>query len=151
MKFLLENNLSKLAKWLRFLGHDVRVLEGEINLRELVRNQGRIFITTSRRWEETLKKLGTEYLVVPRHDWELQLCMVIKHFGLSPRLLLDRCAYCGAKLVPVEKEEVKERVPPRAYDTAYDFTLCPECGALFWKGTHYEGMLRKLEEVLKRC
>ncbi len=151
MKFLLENNLSKLAKWLRFLGHDVKVLEGEINLRDLSKNQDRVFITTSKRWEHTLKKAGIRYLVVPRHDWKLQLCMVIRHFNLRPELILDRCAYCGAKLSPVEKEEVKERVPPRAYDTAYDFTLCPRCGALFWKGTHYEGMVRMLEKVLGRC
>jgi len=92
MKFLLESNLAKLAKWLRFLGHDVKVLRGEINKKELAQNQDRVFITTSKRW-----------------------------------------------------------VPPKAYDTAYDFTLCPKCNALFWKGTHYEGMVRMLEKALKRC
>ena len=151
MKFLLESNLSKLAKWLRFLGHDVKVIEGPIRKEEIAKNQDRVFITTSTRWEETLKKAGIRYLVVPRHDWELQLCMVVKHFGLKPELVLDRCAYCGAELIPVRKEGVRERVPPKAYDTAYDFTLCPKCGALFWKGTHYEGMVRMLERALNRC
>ncbi|RLJ70292.1 hypothetical protein BCF55_0560 [Hydrogenivirga caldilitoris] len=151
MKFLLESNLAKLAKWLRFLGHDVRVIEGPIRKEELAKNQDRVFITTSKRWEKTLKRANIRYLTVPRYDWELQLCMVVKHFGLEPKLKLDICAYCGAKLVPVKKEEVKERIPPKAYDTAYDFTLCPKCGALFWKGTHYEGMVRMLERALKRC
>ncbi|WP_457600548.1 Mut7-C RNAse domain-containing protein [Hydrogenivirga sp.] len=151
MKFLLESNLSRLAKWLRFLGHDVKVLGGEINRRELARNQDRVFITTSKRWEDTLRKVGMRYLLVPRHDWELQLCMVLKHFGLKPELQLNRCAYCGTELTPVEKESVRDRVPPKAYGTAYDFTLCPKCGALFWKGTHYEGMVRMLESALKRC
>ncbi len=151
MKFLLENNLSKLAKWLRFLGHDVRVLEGEISRRVLAENQDRVFLTTSKRWEGTLRKANVRYLVVPRHDWELQLCMVIRHFNLGTDLNLDRCAHCGAKLVSVRKEDVRERIPPRAYDSAYDFTLCPRCGALFWKGTHYSGMIRTLERVLKRC
>ena len=151
MKFLLESNLAKLAKWLRFLGHDVKVLEGEINKEELAQNQDRVFITTSKRWEDTLKRVDMRYLIVPRHDWELQLCMVVKHFNLSPELTLNRCAYCGGKLIPVKKEEVKDRVPPKAYDTAYDFTLCPRCRALFWKGTHYEGMVRMLEKALNRC
>jgi len=109
MKFLLENNLSKLAKWLRFLGHDVKVLEGEINLGELSKNQDRAFITTSKRWETTLKRMGINYLVVPRHDWELQLCAVIKHFNLSPELCLSRCAYCGA-CVSVCKNDANELV-----------------------------------------
>ncbi len=151
MKFLLESNLAKLAKWLRFLGHDVKILEGEVSLSKLAKNQDRVFITTSKRWERTLKKIGIEYLIVPRHDWELQLCMVVRHFRLEPELRLDRCAYCGTPLVPINKEDVKERVPPKAYDTAYDFTLCPRCGGLFWKGTHYERMVDMLESALKRC
>ncbi len=151
MKFLLENNLSKLAKWLRFLGHDVKVLEGEINLKVLAENQDRVFITTSKRWEASLKRVGVTYLVVPRHDWELQLCIVIKHFNLEPRLALNLCAYCGERLIRVRKEEFKDRIPPKAYPTAYDFTLCPRCNALFWKGTHYEGMVKMLERVLSRC
>ncbi len=151
MKFLLESNLSKLAKWLRFLGHDVKLLEGEINLRELARNQDRVFITTSKRWEDSLKKAKIDYLIVPRHDWELQLCMVVKHFHIEPKLRLDRCAHCGTPLKAVPKEEVKDRVPEKAYETAYDFTLCPKCGSVFWKGTHYEGMVRMLEKALKRC
>ncbi len=151
MKFLLEKNLSRLAKWLRFLGHDVKVLEGGISREALARNQDRVFLTTSSRWERTLKKAGMSYLVVPRHDWELQLCAVLRHFGLEAKLRLDRCAYCSEKLIPVRKEEVRERIPPRAYESAYDFTLCPRCGALFWKGTHFEGMKRVLGRVLERC
>ncbi len=151
MKFLLENNLAKLAKWLKFLGHDTKVLEGEIRLKDLAKNQDRVFITTSKKWEKTLKKAGIDYLIVPRHDWELQLCMVVRYFGLEPQLKLDRCSYCGEVLKPVEKTEVKDRIPPKAYNTAYDFTLCPGCGALFWKGTHYERMVRMLEKALSRC
>ncbi len=151
MKFLLESNLSKLAKWLRFLGHDVKVLQGEINLKDLSLNQDRVFITTSRRWERTLKKLKMEYLVVPRHDWEVQLCLVIKKFSLEPSLKLNLCAYCGSKLKTIPKEEVKDKVPPRAYESAYDFTLCPHCGSVFWKGTHYGRMVKTLKRILSRC
>jgi len=151
MKFLLENNLSRLAKWLRFLGHDVKVLEGKISRIALVEHQDRIFLTTSKRWEDTLRKANIKYLVVPRHDWELQLCMVVKCLGLQRKLRLDRCAYCSAELVRVDKEQFRERIPPKAYETAYDFTLCPRCGMLYWKGTHYEGMKRMLERALNRC
>ena len=151
MKFLLEANLLKLAKWLRFMGHDVKLLEGPIEVSALVRNTDRIFLTTSRRWEISLRNLGIDYIVVPRHDWEAQLCVVIRTLSLSTELKLNLCAYCGSELKSVEKEAVKDRVPPGAYLCAYDFTLCPSCGAVFWKGTHYERMVRTLERVLRKC
>lgn len=151
MKFLLENNLAKLAKWLRFLGCDVKVLDGPITLEVLLRSRNRTFITTSRRWEKTLKNLGMRYLVVPREDWETQLCMTLKEFGIEPDLKLNKCAYCGGDLIPVDKEKFKERIPPKAYETAYDFTYCESCDALFWKGLHYEKMVSMLEKALRRC
>ena len=151
MKFLLENNLAKIAKWLRFLGQDVKVLNGPITLEALLRNRDRAFITTSRRWERTLKNLGMTYLVVPRECWEAQLCMVLRTFHIKPDLRLNRCAYCGEDLRPVNKEDFKERIPPKAYDTAYDFTYCERCDALFWKGLHYERMVNMLREALERC
>ncbi len=150
-KFLLESNLFKLAKWLRFLGHDVKMLKGKINTKVLIANQDRIFITTSRKWEDWLKKARIDYLVIPRHDWKLQVCMVLKHFGLEFHLLLNKCAHCGSKLTVADKERFRNIIPTRAYETAYDFTYCSNCGALFWKGTHYEGMKRVLEEIKFKC
>ncbi len=149
MKFLVENNLSKLGKWLRFLGYDVEVLEGPINYKDLLRARDRVFITTSRRWEKTLKNLGIDYLVVPRHDWELQLSMVVKKFGLNGELKLNLCPYCGTELTPIRKEDFKDRIPTKAYETATDFTLCPSCGHIFWKGKHYERMVETIRKILK--
>ena len=151
MKFLLENNLSRIAKWLRFLGHEVRVLKGEVSFHELRGYEGYIFVTTSRRWFKVLQRGGFRTFIVPRDDWKLQLCLIIKHFGLEPALRLDLCAYCGHPLKNVRKEDFKNRIPPSAYESAYDFTHCPECDALFWKGTHFEGMKRTLREVLELC
>lgn len=151
MKFLLENNLAKLAKWLRFLGFEVSVLQGPINLGDLIRNRDRVFITTSRRWERTLRNLGMRFLVVPRENWEDQICAVLKELRIDPVLRLNRCAYCGGELKPIRKEDFRDRIPPKAYETAYDFTYCERCDALFWKGLHYENMVRMLERVLRRC
>ncbi len=148
MKFLLEGNLYRLAKWLRFMGHDVKLLKKAISIGELMENGDRVFLTTSRRWEKTLKNLGIKYVVVPRHDWEAQLYVVIKALSLNPELKLNLCAYCGSELKPVSREMVRDKVPQKVYLSAYDFTTCPACGAVFWKGTHYERMVPMLKRVL---
>lgn len=147
--FYLEENLEKLARWLRFLGYPAYTIKGKVDVKKL-KYEG-VFITTSRKWFERLKKLGYEVFLVPRHDFEYQLCSVIKHFNLKPTLSLNLCAYCSSELIPVERESVKDRLPERVYEEASDFTLCPNCGAVFWKGSHYQRMLRKLERILKKC
>ena len=147
--FYLEENLEKLARWLRFLGYPAHTIKGKIQLKKIPPDS--IFITTSRDWFERLKKWGIDVFLVPRHDLELQLCLLIRSLNLQPELKLDLCAYCSSKLKPISREEVKNKVPPKVYEEAYDFTLCPNCGAIFWKGSHYERMKKKLGEILKKC
>ncbi|AAC07154.1 Mut7-C RNAse domain-containing protein [Aquifex aeolicus] len=148
-KFYLEENLEKLARWLRFLGYPAHVIKGKVDLNK-IKPDG-VFITTSRRWYERLNKLGIRAVLVPRHDFEVQLCTVIKTLNLKPELKLNLCAYCSTPLLFVSREEVKESVPERVYKEATDFTLCPKCGAVFWKGSHFERMEKKLREILKKC
>ena len=149
MRFYLEKNLEKLARWLRFLGYNAYTIKGRIELKKVPPDG--IFITTSRKWYEKLNKLGLQTFIVPRHDFELQLCSVIKHFRLRTELNLNLCAYCSAPLLEVDKKTVKERIPPRVYEEASDFTLCPDCGAVFWKGSHFKFMRKKLEKILRKC
>ncbi len=147
--FYLEENLEKLARWLRFLGYPAYTIKGKVSLKKL--NPDGIFITTSKDWFDRLKKLGYEVFLVPRHDFEYQLCSVIKYYKLKSELSLDLCAYCSSPLKEISKEEIKDRIPPKVYEEAYDFTVCSNCGAIFWKGSHYERMKNKLKEILKKC
>jgi uncharacterized protein with PIN domain len=150
MKFLLENNLARLAKWLVFMGYDAKVMEGSVSLREVVKESGRVFITTSRRWYELCSSKGLKVVLVPRDSWELQLCSLVKQLNLRTELLLNRCPFCGEALVPA-RGELLQRVPPKALKTAKDFTYCQECDHLFWKGIHYERMKAMLESALSGC
>jgi uncharacterized protein with PIN domain len=151
LKFLLEADLDKLAKWMRFLGQDVLVLKEAINKRSIVEHIDRIFITTSRKWEKHLRDWRVNYLILPRDDWKVQLCLILKHFQIKPKLLLNRCPHCNAELELISKEDVKSAIPPMVYQFGYHFTRCAECKSIFWKGTHLPKMKRTLKSVLKRC
>jgi len=146
VRFYLEEGLEKLARWLRFLGHEAYLIKGPVSFKS-VKPDG-VFITTSRRWYERLKKAGLECFLVPRHEFKLQLRAVVKHYGLKGELSLERCAFCSSRLEPLTGEELKRLVPPAALKEATDFRRCPSCGAVFWKGSHYERMKKKLREML---
>jgi uncharacterized protein with PIN domain len=150
-RFLLEADLHRLAHWLRLLGQDALLIKGPINKSEVVRYPGRIFITTSRKLEEHFKAWGIEYLILPKDDWKVQLCLLIRYFHIEPELKLNRCYHCNAELVAVDREEVKDRIPPMVYLYGRDFTLCPHCGKIYWKGSHHPRLRRILRKVLNSC
>jgi uncharacterized protein with PIN domain len=59
----------------------------------------------------------------------------------------SRCMRCGGELVPVNKESVRERIPPKTYLWVNEYFQCSRCGQLFWHGTHWKRVSAKLQEL----
>ncbi|MFN4319109.1 MAG: Mut7-C RNAse domain-containing protein [Aquificaceae bacterium] len=150
-RFLLESGLDKLAHWLRLLGVDALILQGEVKKGKVLQYPDRVFITTSRKLERHLKAWGVNYLVLPKEDWKVQLCLLLKYFNIKGELRLNRCYYCNTELITVDREKVKERIPPMVYIYGEDFTLCPNCGKVYWKGSHHPRLGEILKRVLSSC
>ena len=60
----------------------------------------------------------------------------------------SRCMRCGGELIPVDKESVKERIPPKTYVWVDDYFVCSRCGQLFWHGTHWQRVTKRLQETV---
>ncbi len=148
MRFALEKGLSKLGRWLRFLGHKVEFIERTESVKDIPSGIDSV-ITTSRRFSEILKKHRIEHLLVPRDNWELQLFLVIKRYNLNTEPRMNVCVYCGEELVGVDPGMVKDRVPEGVLKYGSNFTLCPSCGAVFWRGSHFDRIKRKINTILK--
>jgi uncharacterized protein with PIN domain len=56
----------------------------------------------------------------------------------------SRCMKCGGELIEVEKQQVCERIPPKTYHWVDDYFQCVRCGQLFWHGTHWRSINRRL-------
>jgi uncharacterized protein with PIN domain len=61
-----------------------------------------------------------------------------------------RCLECNVPLVERRPEEVKDRVPPYVFRTQAQYMECPRCRRVYWRGTHWQAMARKLEEMGNR-
>ncbi|MCS7277541.1 MAG: Mut7-C RNAse domain-containing protein [Aquificaceae bacterium] len=110
-KFLLEADLHRLAFWLRLLGQDAFLIKGAIEKKEITKHPDRVFVTTSRKLESHLKAWHVDYVLLPRGDWKLQLCLLIRHFHIEPVLKLNRCYYCNVELIAVSREQVRDKIP----------------------------------------
>jgi hypothetical protein len=70
----------------------------------------------------------------------LKLAEEIKPFTL--------CLECNQPLVPKDKEEVKDLVPPYVFKTQSQYMQCPACQRVYWQGTHWQRMSRELEKIV---
>jgi uncharacterized protein with PIN domain len=52
-------------------------------------------------------------------------------------------------LVEKNKEQVKEKVPPYVLKTRNQYMECPACHRIYWRGTHWQAMNKKLAIFLE--
>lgn len=57
------------------------------------------------------------------------------------------CLECNQPLVERSRKELQDRVPPYVYKTQRQYMECPACHRIYWQGTHWEAMMKKLEKL----
>lgn len=156
MKFVADCMVGKLARWLRLLGFDVsyyRKIEDE-KLIELAVKERRVVLTRDHeliRKVAKRKSLKQKALLIESDRWPEQVEQVLDHFKLRRKIDPNsRCLECNAKLKFLPKARAKNLVPPFVYEKADSFALCPNCGRVYWKGTHFRDMEEKLSRFSRR-
>ncbi|TFG52630.1 MAG: hypothetical protein E4H35_09235, partial [Candidatus Aminicenantes bacterium] len=61
-----------------------------------------------------------------------------------------RCIECNLPLKTLTRERARNLVTPYVSEHASSFAICPGCNRVFWQGTHYGDMERKIERLLGR-
>jgi uncharacterized protein len=142
--------LGGLARWLRAAGYDAVFWPG-IDDDELLRkaqSQPAVMLTTDRRlMERGIIQRGAiaARLVSIRLDKNEQFIDLVRRLCLPIRA--PRCMACGGVLLPVDKESVKQQIPPRTYPWLDDYYRCARCQRLFWKGTHWQRIAGLLDQA----
>lgn len=151
MKFIVDCMLGKLAKWLKILGFDVTYFK-KIEDRELLslaKKENRILLTRDNGLIEKAK--GIESLFIESENWKQQVEQVLKNFNLWQEVQpYSRCIDCNIELKNLPKERAKNLVSPFVYEKSNSFALCPRCGRVFWKGTHFYDMEFKIDDILEK-
>jgi uncharacterized protein with PIN domain len=135
--------LGRLAKWMRLLGFDTtyyRNTNGKTIIHHS-RKEGRTILTRSKILAD---KYDDTILIKSEHIMD-QLKQITKAVNIkSP---FSRCPVCNIETEDVKKETIKEDVPPYVFEIHNDFKKCPECGRIFWKGTHYKEIKKVINEI----
>lgn len=148
-KFFCDEQLGKLARWMRILGLDTAFARGisDDELLGQAGDDGRIVLTRDTRLGEKSTAAAVVRLTenYPFH----QLREVMDQFGDRVMIrLFSRCPVCNGEVEAAAKAEVQERVPPYVFQSQERFTRCRSCGQIYWQATHRERILRQLREAL---
>jgi uncharacterized protein len=147
-RFVVDVNLGRLAWLLRLLGFDVWWSNDADDkpLAEVSLQQQRILLTRDR---GLLKRRAvTHGLFVRADDPDDQALEVLRRLDLRLRLApLTRCVRCNGALAPVSKDEVIDQLEPLTRKYYDEFSRCAECGRIYWRGSHYEKLVRLVERL----
>ena len=148
--FLCDAGLGGLARWLRAAGYEAEWqehIEDNDLVREAQRLRAMLLTTDSLLMQRRLLRDGLiPALWLPSSlTMEEQLALVFRELRLSLRP--PRCMRCGGELRPVEKETMRDRIPPKTWRWRDDYFLCTRCNQLFWHGTHWQKIQARLREL----
>lgn len=146
-KFLLAENLGKLAKWLRFLGYDA-ALYRKISLDNMIRianKDNRIILTRSKKVAKNKRKFKRILIKSENHSEQLrELKNIIRFDG---NYIFSRCSECNRLLENIASEKIKNMIPVYIYQTQKKFKVCRFCGKIYWEGSHVKNMLAELKAI----
>lgn len=136
MKFIVTDELGRLLKWLRILGFDTVLERDRANLIIRSLREERIILTRDSR---TPKFAGIRAVKIDSDFVEEQLEQVIRKLNLNidRKNLFSICILCNETLKPAKKYSIKGEVPQRVFETQENFTRCPKCKKIYWRGTHW--------------
>jgi uncharacterized protein with PIN domain len=143
-RFVADHMLGSLARWLRIMGYDT-VYDKSLDdpgTANLARAESRFILTRDR---ELAKEPGA--LMIEADDLDLQLKAIAEKYGLKFHDDLIRCSACNGDLADLDKAQAKESVPEGAFENNDKFWKCSKCGKVYWKGTHWHGIMDRFRRL----
>ena len=128
-----------------FNGHDdshmvaTALAEGRVILTRDTRIMKRRVVTSGR----------LKAILIKGDEPEQQMRQVIETLNLDCQFRpFTICLECNQPLVERSKQEVEGRVPPYVFQTQGHYMECPACHRIYWRGTHWQAMTKKLEKFM---
>lgn len=152
IKFIADNHVGKLTRWLRLIGYDTILLKqkDDAQMIKIALGQNRVILTKNTQFmKRRLVTTGTlKTIHIERDDPRLQVQEVVKTLGLHYHFKpFSLCLECNRALIARARDEVRDLVPARVFETQTQYTQCPACHRIYWPGTHWQAMGKKLQDL----
>ena len=148
MKFLADGMLGKMTRWLRILGCDVKYykdIDDEI-LINLAEEEDRILLTCDIQLYRRAHKLGKDVFLIRGQNEIEKLAKLAQYYNFKLKIVAEKsyCPKCNGKIRSIPKNEVEDNIPKSTSRFFKNFWICTCCRQIFWQGSHWERITRKL-------
>ena len=150
MKLLCDQMLGTLATWLRLLGFDTFYTSTTITDDELLaiaEKEHRFILSRDKELLFRARQKNLKICEITTTDLDEQLNQILHEITIDDKKLLSRCTLCNSILQPIDKQKVKEKIPSQSYQSYSEFWVCTHCDKYYWKGSHYEKIMAKIEKI----
>jgi len=154
LKFIVDNNVGKLVKWLRIMGYDTLFFSGsdDSGMIAIALAEDRVILTRDTQIVERLVVTSgrLKVILIQSDEPELQMQQVIDSLNLDCQFKpFTLCLECNQPLVERSKQQVQDLVPAYVFQTQSQYMECPACHRIYWRGTHWQAMTKKLKKFMK--
>jgi uncharacterized protein with PIN domain len=142
--------LGTLAKWLRIYGFDTfyansRISDGE--LLKILKDEKRVLISRDKELIQIAKRENIKTIELKKIDIDEQIKAILVDLKFNKSQVLSRCIICNSEVEEILKEKIKEKVPKKVIENNEKFWFCKICNKVYWKGSHYEKMIEKINNL----
>lgn len=148
LRFLVDENVARLASLLRALGFDTayhRLWDDE-RIAELSMKEGRVVLSRDR---ALLKRSAVEHgRLIRSQIGDEQLLEVLRHFMITKRMhAFSRCLRCNVMTEFVSKDKILHLLEPKVRTHYHSFRYCPMCNRIYWRGTHFKKLMARFSAL----
>jgi len=133
------------------LGYNVKYSNklDDSQLIKIAKNEKRILLTRDLELyqQATAKQVDAFYLKVRTE--EEKLAELAKRFKikLDIDMTTSRCPKCNARVKPILKERVADKIDKGTLTYYNKFWECPKCQQIYWQGAHWTEIRKTLEKA----
>jgi uncharacterized protein with PIN domain len=146
LRFLCDEMLTGLGRWLRIAGYDTAIAERGRRDRDLVQQanaEKRILLTRDRRLAD-IRTANDRTIVLECDGIDAWASELVRRLSLDwNRDPLSRCTLCNVML-KIADHALIETLPPQVRTRESTVHVCPRCGRLYWEGSHVRRIRRRL-------
>ena len=145
-RFLCDEMLGHLCRYLRAAGYDTLLADGGRADRDLLRQcrlEARHFLTLDRQVMQH-KAAAEVAVLLPHGNLDSHAAALTARFRLDwLRHAFTRCLLDNTPLEAVG-EAARDQAPLNAIKPDEPLRRCPNCGRIYWRGSHYRRMRARL-------
>lgn len=146
-RFLCDEMLQRLGRWLRAAGYDTAIARAGMDDRELVQqanSEERLLLTRDRHMAKFRNGRG-RIVLLEHNSLPDEVAEVSERFTVNWQLRpFSRCLECNTPLISATPAQ-RAQLPEGALSVSNEVMFCPRCSKLYWHGSHARRMRHTLE------